>query len=72
MIRGITLITVNKKEKVKKLLKKQKEPEGKKKKKPYIQLTGKNLLASFLTTFMQKQKEASLEFQLHWHSSKKG
>lgn len=33
MIRGITLITVNKKEKVKKLLKKQKEPEGKKKKK---------------------------------------
>ena len=34
MIRGITLITVNKKEKVKKLLKKQKEPEGKKKKKP--------------------------------------
>lgn len=72
MIRGVTLITVNEKEKVKWAFEEAKGTRREKKIQTYIQLTGKNLLASFLTTFMQKQKEASLEFQLHWHSSKKG
>lgn len=62
MIEGI--ISANKKENVNLSFQRSKRNQ-KEKKNTYIQITGKNLLASFLTTLIQKQKEASVKFQLH-------
>lgn len=66
------IISVNKRENVNAKCRSfaSKEAKGtrrkkKKKSQTYIQITGKNLLTSFLTTLFQKQKEASLEFRPH-------
>lgn len=60
-----SMISANKKENIKVSFQISKKTKRKKKTlQTYIQITGKNLLASFLTTLIRKQKEASLEFQL--------
>lgn len=65
------IISVNKKQNIKALFKRnQKKKE--KNSRSHIQIIGKNLPTSFLTTRVQKQKEASLEFRPCRRASKKG
>lgn len=67
-----SMISANKKENIKVSFQISEKNKRKKKLQTYIQITGKNLLASFLTTLIRKQKEASLEFRLGRCFSKKG